>query len=151
MNKLGLGIVAFDDTLHLRNITSEIRDLCDMIVVCLQKESYHGVPIDVRIESDIYKLKDEGLVDDVIWFAPSVEYDLSKPEAPRIMETNKRNFIIDFLSENGCDYAHIIDSDEFYDHDDYQNAKNVLIEHPDINVTYCEYINYYRDYRHLLV
>ena len=45
----------------------------------------------------------------------------------------------------------IIDSDAFYDHDDYQNAKNVLIEHPDINVTYCEYINYYRDYRHLLV
>ena len=151
MNKLGLGIVAFDDTLHLRNITSEIRDLCDMIVVCLQKESYHGVPIDARIEGDIYKLKDEGLVDDVIWFVPSAEYDLSKPEAPRIMETDKRNFIIDFLSENGCDYAHIIDSDEFYDHDDYQNAKNVLIEHPDINVTYCEYINYYRDYRHLLV
>lgn len=151
MNKLGLGIVAFDDTLHLRNITSEIRDLCDLIVVCLQNESYHGVPIEEHIKKEIGELCEEGLVDEVIWFIPEKDYDMSQPESPRIMETDKRNYIIEYLSERGCDYVHIIDSDEFYDHADYENAKEVLNEHPEINVAYCEYVNYYRDYRHLLV
>ena len=40
--KLGMGIVVFDDVTHLRNMCSEIRDLVDVILICLQNKSYFG-------------------------------------------------------------------------------------------------------------
>ena len=45
VEKIGLGIVAFDDITHIKNICAEVRDLCDVIIVCLQEKSYFGYPI----------------------------------------------------------------------------------------------------------
>jgi hypothetical protein len=186
ITKLGLGIVAFDDTCHLKNIVSEVRDLCDEITICLQQESYHGDPIDQSVVEYVEGLKREGLVDSVIWFTATKKYDCEedfvgieppividpknpnkeeeerkllekrredrKNAGPRLIETDKRNFILDYLEkECGCSHCHIIDSDEFYDHEDYEKAKKVINDVDSIHVTYCEYINYYRDYCHLMV
>ena len=151
-NKLGLGIIAFDDTCHLKNITSEIRDLCDVITVCLQRESWHGDPISEDVIKYVESLKSEGLVDEIVWFESKADYSAEDQKiVPRLIETDKRNFTISFLEGKGCTHAHIIDSDEFYDHDDYKRAKDLVMEKDDIHVSYCQYINYYRDYRHLLV
>ena len=68
-----------------------------------------------------------------------------------MIESDKRNFVLDFIQEKGCTHGHIIDSDEFYDHDDYKKAIDVILESKDVHVTYCQYINYYRDYSHVLV
>lgn len=190
--KNGLGIVAFDDTIHLKNIAAELRDLCDVIIICLQKHSYYGIPINDNIVNDCESLVKEGFVDDIVWFkencdikereqeledavvaaeermnglvasqAPTEEIEASKKdlaaamqarkEFPRLIETDKRNFILDCLKERGCTHAHVIDSDEFYDHDDYAKAKETIYGNPALKVTYCEYINYYRDYCHLMV
>jgi len=151
MDKLGLGIVAFDDTLHLKNIITEIRDLCDVVTVCLQNVSYHGDPIDDKIIVEIEKLKEEKLVDKIIWFEASNEYDASLPETPRAIETDKRNYILDSLQDDGCTYAIVIDSDEFYDHDDFKKAKDIVFNDPNVSISYCQYINYYRDYNHVMV
>ena len=152
VKKLGLGIVAFDDTIHLRNITAEIRDLCDVILICLQKTSYHGDPINQEIVEQCEKLQNDGLVDKIVWFEEKeITIEHEERETPRLIETDKRNFILDCLEAEGCTYAHVIDSDEFYDHDDYQKAKEVVYGNPELHVTYCEYLNYYRDYCHVMV
>ena len=59
VEKLGLGIVAFDDITHLKNICAEIRDVCDVIVICLQDVSYFGdpIPCDVPIYVETLKIK----------------------------------------------------------------------------------------------
>ena len=152
ITKLGLGIVAFDDTCHLLNITSEIRDLCDNITVCLQKTSYHGDPISQSVVDYIEELSKKGLVDSIIWFTPTRMYEDQPVIAPRLIETDKRNFILDYLEkEVGCSHCHIIDSDEFYDHNDYALSKKLIDGDNDIHVSYCQYINYYRDYTHVMV
>lgn len=186
ISKLGLGIVVFDDTFHLKNITTEVRDLCDEITICLQHESYYNEPISHDVVNYVNTLKEEGLVDSIIWFNVSKKYDNEsdfidfdnpirndgsnplteeqlteiknkreedhKNVAPRLIETDKRNFILDYL-ENTCHCSHsiVIDSDEFYDHDDFKNSKELINKKDDIHVSYCQYINYYRDYIHLMV
>lgn len=149
IKKLGMGIVAFDDVTHLKNICSEIRDLVDVILICLQKESYFGNPIEESVVNHIDDLKCEGFIDDIIWFN-GVDYGDSI-EAPRLTETDKRNTILERLeSYHGCSHCIVTDSDEFYSHDEFANAKKMFNENEAV-ASYCRYVNYYRDYQHVLV
>ena len=149
ITKLGFGIVAFDDVTHLKNICSEIRDLVDIIVICLQKKSYFGIDIDPYVVKYVESLHRDGLVDDIMWF-DGKDYG-ECVEAPRLTETDKRNAILDRLEYyHECSHVMITDSDEFYSHDDFKNAKDAVEEH-DVKVSYCQYVNYYRDYQHVLV
>lgn len=153
INKLGLGIVAFEGVEHLKNITFELRTLCDNITVCLQKESYHGDPIDEKNVNIVENLKNLGYIDNIIWFEPTdFHSNESVGDAPRLIETDKRNFICEYLEkEQNCSHSIIIDSDEFYQHDDFARAKHAFDSDSNLHVTYCEYLNYYRDYRHVMV
>lgn len=153
IRKLGLGIVAFEGSEHLKNITFELRTLCDNITVCLQKKSYHGEPIQQEDVDIVENLKNLGYIDNIIWFEPAdLHTDEPAGDAPRLIETDKRNFICDYLEkEQDCSHLMIIDSDEFYHHDDFERAKKTYDADPNLHVTYCEYVNYYRDYRHVMV
>lgn len=156
IEKLGLGIVAFEGTEHIKNITYEIRNSVDYIVVCLQKLSYHGDPIPESDVKEVEHLFEIGLVDRIIWFEPDLSYKQEKHDdeylgkQPRLIETNKRNYILEHLQTNGCTHSLVTDSDEFYDKIDFIRAKK-LIEDNDMKITYCQYVNYWRDYRHYLV
>lgn len=149
VEKIGLGIVAFDDITHIKNICAEVRDLCDVIIVCLQEKSYFGYPITKDVIDYVNELYNDGYVDDIMWFEGK-DYG-SDNNAPRLTETDKRNAILDKLEhEYHCSHSMIIDSDEFYSHDEFlQGIKDV--EDCELDVCYCQYINYYRDYRHVLV
>jgi hypothetical protein len=152
ITKLGLGIIAFEGTEHIANIIYEVKEFCDEIVVCLQETSYHGDPIDEKDIDNIINLKNLGYVDDVIWFVPSNLYPEEPVAGPRMVETDKRNFILDFLqNERQCSHSMVIDSDEFYDRTDFKKAKDIINADDNIHVAYCQYINYYRDYQHLLL
>ena len=152
ITKLGYGIIVFDDVCHLRNMLTEVRNSCDEIVVCLQNESYYGIPINQKIVQHIKSLIDEKLVDDVIWFVPKELHEHEGPHAPRLVETDKRNFILDYLEhEKGCSHSMVIDSDEYYDREDFERCKGLLNGADNIKVSYCEYLNYYRDYMHVMV
>ena len=153
IQKLGLGIVAFEGVEHLKNISFELRDLCDNITICLQKTSYHGEPIKQNDVDKVENLQRLGYIDNIIWFESNKEYTGEKEgDIPRIVETDKRNFICDYLEkEQNCSHLLIIDSDEFYNHDDFKRAKDMFETDEKLHVTYCEYVNYYRDYRHVLV
>ena len=149
ISKLGMGIVAFDDVTHLKNICSEIRDLVDIILVCLQEKSYFGNPIEKKVVEHIESLKDDGFIDDIMWFK-GINYGESI-EAPRLTETDKRNAILERLEVyHKCSHSFITDSDEFYSHDEFVDAKDIINSHNAVS-SYCQYINYYRDYQHLLV
>ena len=65
----------------------------------LQNESYYGVPINQNVVQHINWLIEQKLVDDVIWFKPTKFYDEEGPHAPRFVETDKRNFILDYLEK----------------------------------------------------
>lgn len=152
ISRLGIGIVAFEGTEHLKNITYELRSLCDVISVCLQKTSYSGEPINQEDIDEVEYLKSIGLVDTIIWFEPDKFYKDDLKNGPRLIETDKRNFILDYLEfAEHCSHSLVIDSDEFYDKTDFETAMQFINNSDDIHVTYCEYINYYRDYKHLLV
>jgi len=154
ISKLGFGIVSFEGNEHLKNIIWEIRDLCDHITVCLQKKSYHGDDISQNDVAIVEDLKDKGYVDSIIWFEPTDMHEEEKEvgSIPRMIETDKRNFILDYLqNEQGCSHSMIIDSDEFYEHDDFALGKKYIDENEEIKVSYCRYVNYYRDYEHVMV
>lgn len=157
ITKLGFGIVAFEGTEHIKNITYEIRELVDEIIVCLQSVSYHNEPIDPKDVEEIDKLIAAGYVDKVIWFTPDLSYldkKLSPEElgkAPRLIETDKRNYMLDFLEKEGCSHSMIIDSDEFYDKREFKLCRDAIDSNEEYKITYCRYINYWRDYRHYLM
>ncbi len=149
IQKLGMGIVAFDDVTHLKNMCSEIRDLVDVIVICLQDKSYFGIDINPSVIDYVSQLKQDGFVDDIMWFKGKDYGD--SIESPRLTETDKRNAILDHLEKyHKCSHTIITDSDEFYSHDEFKVAKDTL-EGYDVVASYCEYVNYYRDYKHVMV
>ena len=145
IKKLGYGVIVFDDVCHLRNMLTEVRPYCDEIVVCLQNESYYGIPIDQKIINHIGILVNEKLVDDVIWFVPKNLYEEEGKHSPRFVETDKRNFILDYLEDKGCSHCMVVDSDEYYDGDDFKHSRKLVETTEKITVSYCQYINYYRD------
>lgn len=127
ISKLGLGIIAFEGLEHIKNITYEIRPLVDIIVVCLQKLSYHGEPIDESDVAEAKELRNLGYIDEIIWFTPEDMHNSDGPAGPRMIETDKRNFILDHLEFTcGCSHSIVIDSDEFYDYSDFAKAKTVI-------------------------
>jgi hypothetical protein len=154
IKKLGIGIVAFEGTEHLKNITYELRDEVDVIAVCMQKVSYFGEPVDSIDVKEVERLKAEGYIDIITWYTPDLSYltDGNKdPQHPRKLETIKRNEIIQTLEDAGCSHALITDSDEFYDRTDFRRAKKIINDDDNIKVTYVQYLNYYRDYQHYMV
>ena len=147
-----MGIIAFEGIEHIKNITYEIRELVDTIVICLQKESYHGEPIHQEDVDLANQLLEYGYVDDIIWFKATDLHTEEGNAGPRWIETDKRNFILDYLENTvKCSHSLVIDSDEFYDKEDFEYAKNLLDKDESARVSYCQYINYYRDYSHVLV
>lgn len=154
IKKLGLSIVCFDGSEHLKNIIYELRNLVDVIHVCMQEVSYHGDPLDDEDKQEVLYLKEIGYVDDILWFNPDLSYLKQKEfdaSIPRRIECDKRNMMLDKLEEAGCSHSIIIDSDEFYDFYDFKRAKDFINENENIHITYCQYVNYYNDYDRILV
>lgn len=153
ITKLGLGIVCFEGSEFVKSITAELRNEVDYILVCLQKVSYHGEPIEQFDIDEIEMCKKAGLIDEIIWFNPDLSYlkqEKFDPKTPRLIETEKRNMMIQHLEDVGCSHDIIIDSDEFYDHDEFVRAKQFFNDNT-IEVSYCQYINFYRDTMHYMV
>lgn len=152
ITSLGIGIIAFEGLEHIKNIAYELRDFSNHIVICLQEKSYHGDLIEKEDVADAHELLDAGLIDEIIWFAPIDLHEDKGIQAARFVETDKRNYIQEYLETKcGCSHCLIMDSDEYYDHYDFQRAVELLNSKDDVHVTYCQYINYYRDYEHLMV
>lgn len=145
IKKLGLLIIAFEGTEHLYNIIFELRESVDYVSIGLQRLSYHGDKISQIDLQEIFRLRDEDkLVDNIV----EIELDTNKPA--REQETDKRNMLIQDAEDHGCTHAIVIDSDEYYTKKAFENACQIIDDN-DYHITYCQYINYYHDYKHFLV
>jgi len=58
--------------------------------------------------------------------------------------------LIQDAQDHGCTHCIVIDSDEYYTKPSFEYACQQIDEH-DYEITYCQYINYYHDYKHFLV
>lgn len=144
IEKLGLAINVFDGTELLDSLISEIRSEVDIVIVSYQTKSYCGNFIADEDLNEIVRLREIGLIDNIIEFIPDTSLD------NRQEETRKRNESLDYLESLGCTHALNIDSDEFYNQGDFISAKK-YIEANECLITYCTYLNYYRDFEHVLV
>lgn len=157
ISKLGVGIVAFEGTEHIKNITHEIRPYVDEIVVCLQDVSYTGISIDKYDIEEVERCVAAGLVDKIVWYSfthddvtnakNNVKNDI---DWPRYLECEKRNKLLGILEDDNCSHALIMDSDEYYDGREFSHVKNYIDNEPDTHVTYVQYVNYWKDYRHYI-
>ena len=144
IKKLAITINAFDATELLESAITEIRDQVDHVAAIWQKKSYWKNPMAKEDMDELHRLKSIGLIDELIEFKPNFA------KYSREQETDKRNMGIQLMRQQG--YSHIIsmDADEFYDADQFRYAKDV-INTKGYTITYCSYVNYYRDFWHYLV
>jgi len=144
IKKLSLTINAFDASELLEDLISEIRDQVDHVAAIYQKKSYWKNPMAAKDLNELKRLKDIGLIDELIEFKPNFT------KYSREQECDKRNMGIDLMKANGSSHVLNIDADEFYDAEQFRFAKN-LISTKGYAITYCSYVNYYRDFQHYLV
>lgn len=144
IKKLAVTVNAFDSSELLHDLILEIRDQIDWVAAIYQKKSYWKNPMDRKDMAELERLKSLGLVDELIEFKPDFG------AYSRNQECEKRNMGINLMRAKG--YSHIlnIDADEFYDKDQFRYAKN-KIDEMGWPITYCSYVNYYRDFDHYLV
>ena len=145
IKKVGLAIICFEGTEHLYNIISAIKDSVDYVSIGLQRLSYHGDKIRQTDLNEMFRLRDEDkLVDNIV----EIELDIEKPA--RVQETDKRNILIQDAEDHGCSHVIVIDSDEYYTKKSFDYALRQIDEN-DYECTYCQYVNYFKDYTHTLV
>lgn len=144
IKKLSLTINSFDASELLEPLITEIRDQVDWVASIYQKKSYWQNPMDPKDMEELQRLKSIGLVDELIEFVGNTA------KASREQETDKRNMGIELMKQNGSSHILNIDADEFYDKDQFREAKRQINE-KGWPITYWSYVNYYRDFEHYLV
>lgn len=144
IRKLGYMINAFDASEHLESILSEIRDEIDYVAAIWQQKSYHKKAMAKEDKDELNRLKDMGLIDELIEFKPNYT------KYAREQECDKRNMGIDYAKQQGCNYVMSTDADEYYSLDQFKSAKKLINDKGYTN-SYCSYVNYYKDFNHYLV
>jgi hypothetical protein len=92
----------------------------------------------------MHRLKKIGLVDEL------VEFKGNMAKYSREQECDKRNEGIELLKQRGCTHYCNIDSDEFYDTEQFKYAKKMINKYG-WGITYWSYINYVFDFSHYIV
>lgn len=144
IRSLALNINAFDASELLEPLISEIRDQIDVVNAIWQKKSYWKNPMAKADINELHRLKEIGLIDELIEFKPNFT------KYSREQECDKRNMGIELMKKRGISHVISSDADEFYDGDQFKFAKD-LINRKGYAITYCSYVNYYRDFEHYLV
>lgn len=149
IKKLALTINAFDASELLESLITEIRGEVDYVLAIKQDRSYWGNPMSQEDKAELLRLKDIGLIDEIVTFKAKPKADGTEKYS-REQECDKRNWGIDYVRKLGYSHVLNIDADEFYDIEQFKWAKN-LINEKGYTSTYCSYVNYYRDFNHYLV
>lgn len=142
--KLAVCINAFDASELISPMITEIRSEVDWVIAIWQKKSYWKNDMAIEDQNELVRLKEIGLIDELIEFKP----DYTKYS--REQECDKRNMGINYVKSLG--YTHVIscDADEIYDIDQFKAAKELILK-KGYTITYCSYVNYYRDFEHYLM
>lgn len=144
IKSLALNINSFDASELLESLLTEIRDQVDVVNAIWQAKSYWKNPMDPADIEELHRLQKMGLIDELIEFKPNYN------KYSREQECDKRNMGIQLMKEKGISHVISSDADEFYDANQFRYAKD-FINKRGFPITYCSYVNYYRDFNHYLV
>ena len=140
--KLGAAYCLWDGEELLEASIKSIRENVDYIVVVWSNISYFGEQGDPNIEKFLSDLKEKHLIDEIILYKVNLNYNARKNELI------KRNIGLKACKKSGCSHFLIMDTDEFYEKENFKNAKNFIYKNSITN-SYCIMYNYldieYRD------
>lgn len=133
--KLGISYSVWDGEELLEQSIKQIRPVADYINVVWQKLSWYGRPCNPGLEKLLLKLKDKGLIDEIIFFEPDLAAN------PSYNEITKRNIGLRAARRAGCTHFMTMDTDEFYDTTQFRAAYNDIVER-NLTHTCCNIISY---------
>jgi len=135
--KLGVSYNVFDGEELLEGSIRQIRDLVDYISIVYQTKSNFGNKCTPNLVSLLEKLKDDGLVDELFEFKPMSNNGHGN-------ESTKRNIGLSLSIKNGCSHHMSMDTDEYYDSNEFNYMKNTIIS-GDYDSSACQMTTYYKE------
>lgn len=133
--KLGISYSVWDGEELLEQSIKQIRETADYINVVWQKLSWYGKPCNENLEETLLRLKDAGLIDELIFFEPDLSIN------PSYNEINKRNVGLYAARRAGCTHFMTMDTDEFYDPKQFRDAWTDIINR-NLSHTCCNIVSY---------
>ncbi|MEI8389685.1 MAG: hypothetical protein WCG23_07340 [bacterium] len=143
--KLGVSYSVWDGEELLESSLLNIRPLADYINVVWQELSWFGNPCDPKLQQTLIELKNKGLIDEILFFTPVLNTSIS----PNDNEVKKRNIGLEAAKKAGCNYFMLLDTDEFYDKEEFEKAKKIIIDqnisHSACNQVFYSHLPIYRN------
>jgi len=139
--KLGVSYNLFDGEELLEDSLLSIIDSVDYVSIVCQKISNFGEKANPSLMDTLLKLKDGGLINDIVIYEPNIN------KGGHLNEIHKRNMGLILSRQNDCTHHMSMDSDEFYIKEELDYVKDVIIE-GDYDGSAFKMITYYKDYSH---
>lgn len=136
-SKYGISYNIFDGEELLEDSILCIRDLVEYVSVVFQTESYWGNKCSEGLEDLLLRLKNEGLIDDL------VKYDNNPQLSPHQNQILKRNLGVQLSKKNFCTHHMSMDCDEFYTEDQFNDLLDWYDDNPNY-VGFADYNDYYK-------
>ena len=133
--KLGASYSVWDGEEMLEYAIRSIRSEVDYVNVVWQKVSWFGSPCSDGLEPTLKKLRDEKLIDELIFFDPDLNV------LPAENETRKRNVGLEAARKAGCTHFITLDTDELFDVEEFKTSKEIIYQFG-LTHTACPIITY---------
>jgi len=133
--KFGVSYSVFDGEELLEESIRSIRNEVDYINIVYQTTSWYGNKCSKDLLPTIDRIKEKGLVDEIIFFEP----DLKK--SPQFNEAKKRNIGLKYAINSKTNYFMTMDCDEMYKEAELKTAKEYLLD-KNITHSYCKQIQF---------
>lgn len=143
MSKFGVSYNVFDGEELLEASIKSIRESVDYISVVYQTTSNYGNPCDDGLVPLLEKLKDDGLVDELMKYIPQGNGH------GHANEITKRNLGLHLSKRAKCDYHMSMDTDEFYTKEQFEFMKRELVD-GDYDTSACQMVTYYKSPKYRL-
>ena len=143
--KLGVSYNVCDSEELLEASLKSIRSEVDYINVIWMEESWKGEKCDKNLPNLLEGLKKKKLIDEIIFFKHK-----GRASNQPALERKKKNVGLEAVKKAGCNYYLNMDCDEFYDKEEFANAKKEILAR-DISYTACPIFDYWKkpEYRQL--
>ncbi len=136
--KFGVSYVLFDGEELIEASVRNIRQNVEYINVVYSPKSYYGYDGNPEIPNILRDLKNQGLIDEVIYFDHA---NARNKKERRKLEIEKRNIGLKEAIKNGINYFMTMDTDEFYDSFALKIAQEKIVRQK-ITHSYVHILNY---------